>query len=168
MFQSTLPRGERPTAPGSTAPGSGVSIHAPARGATNFRRVGWNRRCVSIHAPARGATKSPGIKLMALRVSIHAPARGATNTDPLMVGSFAVSIHAPARGATPTSCSSRGGLVCFNPRSREGSDQHFITGLPCLRQFQSTLPRGERLMKKIIKAIVMWVSIHAPARGATH
>ncbi len=34
MFQSTRPRGARPKPPGRTPPGSAVSIHAPARGAT--------------------------------------------------------------------------------------------------------------------------------------
>ena len=57
---------------------------------------------VSIHAPARGATRWPTQSRIARRVSIHAPARGATRK---LVGELvlpAVSIHAPARGATCT------------------------------------------------------------------
>ncbi len=55
-FQSTLPRGERPPPGQDFLLLGGISIHAPARGAT--RRC-W--RCsetlsISIHAPARGAT----------------------------------------------------------------------------------------------------------------
>ena len=55
---------------------------------------------VSIHAPARGATQLLGITRRGVQVSIHAPARGATfpGSDPL--NGQHVSIHAPARGAT--------------------------------------------------------------------
>ena len=81
---------------------TGVSIHAPARGATVFNAVTDYMRRVSIHAPARGATEDDtnicanhqfqsthprGVRLKSLaqkdkeeRVSIHAPARGATLT----------------------------------------------------------------------------------------
>ena len=34
----------------------GISIHAPARGATNRREIGCSHAQISIHAPARGAT----------------------------------------------------------------------------------------------------------------
>ena len=34
-------------------------------------------------------------------------------------------------------------------------------------EFQSTLPRGERLKRKFKRVIVINVSIHAPAWGAT-
>ena len=50
-----------------------------------------------------------------------------------------VSIHAPVKGAKLASWYGlRLKLPCFNPRSREGSEQH------CLRNgmFQSTLPEG--------------------------
>ena len=78
--------------------------------------------------------------------------------------------------------------LCFNPRSRAGSDcSHCRDGTTTL-QFQSTLPRGERLRVLAIRAcnksfnprsprgerqirfitiVVVIVSIHAPARGAT-
>ena len=43
------------------AKAGGVSIHAPARGATRKGRPQSRRRGVSIHAPARGAT--PGYRV---------------------------------------------------------------------------------------------------------
>ena len=55
-----------------------ISIHAPARGATD---CGFNFgviECISIHAPARGATNSFSLKDVCRKISIHAPARGAT------------------------------------------------------------------------------------------
>ena len=124
---------------------SGVSIHAPAKGATVgiiFIRCNVE---VSIHAPAKGATMGylTG-ETIDLQVSIHAPAKGATrvsecdrimwafqSTPPrrgrhvptaLLSGCPIVSIHAPAKGAT------QGGAILqqlngrFNPRPREGGD----------------------------------------------
>jgi len=60
LFQSTLPRGERRRRKGRNCPSQRVSIHAPARGATD--RFCGLYRCfyVSIHAPARGATMREG------------------------------------------------------------------------------------------------------------
>ena len=56
-----------------------------------------------------------------------------------------VSIHAPARGATRNRTFTTGYTPCFNPRSREGSDTLTKKIANQYRQFQSTLPRGERL-----------------------
>ena len=83
IFQSTLPRGERPGTPGTATPGTDfnprsregsdeklldkidnntISIHAPARGATDARPMTISTiPLISIHAPARGATSCPGI-----------------------------------------------------------------------------------------------------------
>ncbi len=77
----------------------------------------------------------------------------------------------------------------FNPRSRTGSDMRnkrqtdifgeFQSTLPhgerhcCASQkildhlFQSTLPHGERLSAEYVLKYIRYVSIHAPARGAT-
>ena len=77
----------------------------------------------------------------------------------------------------------------FNPRSREGSDHDRnrsvdssvisihapARGATCVlallldnfRQFQSTLPRGERLSLRFSRLVAILISIHAPARGAT-
>ena len=100
LFQSTRPHGARRLAALGACANAGVSIHAPARGATRPPagglppRAGFNPRArtgrdaiavqqlllflVSIHAPARGATLSPNNLYLLRTVSIHAPARGAT------------------------------------------------------------------------------------------
>ena len=78
-------------------------------------------------------------------ISIHAPARGATDQEPAPAGSDIISIHAPARGATNLLSLLDHFNRYFNPRSREGSDQVFPVLFVKSRQFQSTLPRGERL-----------------------
>ena len=103
---------------------------------------------------------------------------------------YRISIHAPARGATDLGRSTSAGVMDFNPRSREGSDESptnaelgakaFQSTLPrgerravepavrrCSR-FQSTLPRGERLATLSNLPEFGFISIHAPARGATN
>ena len=58
-------------------------------------------------------------------------------------------------------------LSDFNPRSREGSDNSYDFPGRLLWQFQSTLPRGERPLNRYIPTEADYISIHAPARGAT-
>ena len=105
-FQSTLPQGERQILYLLRFFDCTVSIHAPARGATEFLKRKRLEDEVSIHAPARGATRCHNQRQrVQLPVSIHAPARGATDIEPRFLAFF-----------------SR-----FNPRSRKGSDSLFIS-----------------------------------------
>ena len=59
------------------------------------------------------------------------------------------------------------GQIYFNPRSREGSDTTTVSNDAGAWIFQSTLPRGERLVDRMMTRIGRGISIHAPARGAT-
>ena len=78
-----------------------------------------------------------------------------------------ISIHAPTRGATESTCKSSCILSYFNPRSHEGSD-YFAADFADLKiRFQSTLPRGERLVIPFAYRTLSKISIHAPTRGAT-
>jgi len=56
---------------------------------------------------------------------------------------------------------------CFNPRLREGGDGFTSQALPCFISFQSTPPRGRRLVWATALAVLSVVSIHASAREAT-
>ena len=78
---------------------------------------------VSIHAPVKGATRPRRMRRLGLPVSIHAPVKGATSS--VSIGSISI--------------------LCFNPRSREGSDLMAVIGVVDITQ----------------------VSIHAPVKGAT-
>ena len=185
MFQSTLPRGERrqhfrsdllPFNEGSdlacAAPqGSSVSIHAPARGATDE---------ASANAPHSDSFNP----------------RSREGSDQCF-GFNLQSFNPRSREGSDTGCTAR--TLCFNPRSREGSDlaptrclkgsDTASTEPPALvsihapargatsgkyqqpfvrttRPFQSTLPRGER-QSTLPRGERLVVSIHAPARGAT-
>ena len=125
LFQSTLPRGERRTKNGNKFKITIISIHAPARGATDDDDDQDDDDYISIHAPARGATCRLLSSDRANTISIHAPARGATGTAAVtasaslefqstlprgerqyvygnIVNKSMISIHAPARGATLT------------------------------------------------------------------
>ena len=105
------------------------------------------------------------INIPTAQISIHAPAKGATDWSDKYRRLSAISIHAPAKGATDVENSIRsitefqstlprrerhrirqwyGAHDNFNPRSREGSD------IVCA----GLVSRG-------------WISIHAPAKGAT-
>ena len=64
QFQSTLPHGERPGRRNGECRAWGVSIHAPARGATAVRAMNNDSESVSIHAPARGATAKSDKQLL--------------------------------------------------------------------------------------------------------
>ncbi len=100
-------------------------------------------------------------------VSIHAPAWGATYKPMQSNADFLVSIHAPAWGATCRTASGEPYLSSFNPRSRVGSDSGLIPVFVSNNPFQSTLPRGERHFRNIQRCQGQYVSIHAPAWGAT-
>ena len=105
-FQSTPPRGGRRLINGwgggrTTRP---VSIHAPARGATD-PCTGWGTGIyVSIHAPARGATWAQKVSKKSKEECFNPRPRAGGDLRNLMAGGIGskVSIHAPARGATQT------------------------------------------------------------------
>ena len=55
----------------------------------------------------------------------------------------------------------------FNPRSREGSDFESFDKVMAHNKFQSALPRGERPHLLMTVPARFFISIRAPARGAT-
>ena len=144
----------------------GISIHAPARGATfchllallntrNFNprsREGSdstygivaNDTHISIHAPARGATSSHPCRIVNAIISIHAPARGATHTIFYVIKICSISIHAPARGATSATFTFPAHSRSFQSTLPRGERLSRSSPFDRPRRFQSTLPRGER------------------------
>ena len=167
-FQSTPPRGGRRHRPRRAGAVQSVSIHAPARGATPPAAEYGHRAARFNPRPRAGGDFCENILRCERSVSIHAPARGATEPQ----------AYDAKQGAS------------FNPRPRAGGD----VGLSMLDDqgnvFQSTPPRGGRLIAEIARISsccfnprpraggdiplqlvpeYSWhVSIHAPARGATH
>ena len=101
---------------------------------------------------------------------------------------YQISIHAPARGATAVGFSVYYQRDDFNPRSREGSDHAYKTGLNYVTDFNPRSREGSDGTGNICRAYIFnfnprsregsdglptnlstsfTISIHAPARGAT-
>ena len=77
-FQFTRPQGARRASPPGRPRSRGFNSRA-RKGRDDVKADGEDGVGVSIHAPARGATTSGQQTQPIRRVSIHAPARGATN-----------------------------------------------------------------------------------------
>ena len=77
-----------------------------------------------------------------------------------------VSIHAPAKGATLSEYPLFHLHQCFNPRSREGSDDLDLYWFYAPNSFNPRSREGSDIPITKMKLITL-VSIHAPAKGAT-
>ena len=142
-FQFTRPRGARPRRNRDAfAIGSFNSRAREGRDVTYYGNDG-GVICVSIHAPARGATMRSAFRLSCLKFQFTRP-RGARR---------------PTRFRSTSQ-------QCFNSRAREGRDSQLRLITLSQPKFQFTRPRGARQMIGL-GAQAVWVSIHAPARGAT-
>ena len=93
-----------------------------------------------------GSDKKEDVSSADSGISIHAPAKGATNPRQVISAPYRISIHAPAKGATSSNTVLFTISTDFNPRSREGSDVLLPYQSMTHSQFQSTLPRRERLV----------------------
>ena len=122
IFQSTLPRRERL---------SNTVFHN-------------NAPFISIHAPAKGATNTTMVYAKVYEISIHAPAKGATCfcSSSSSIDIFQSTL--PRRERRYISNWRYRLYHNFNPRSREGSDVSPSYHLHSSQTFQSTLPRRER------------------------
>ncbi len=172
-FQSTRPRGARPTRVRGESPStSGFNPRARAGRDADRARGDPDPRPVSIHAPARGATRAwaprrpgatsfnpraragrdrPAQSLVSISYTFQSTRpRGARPAANKAEGLPAlVSIHAPARGATLLSAYGIEETRGFNPRARAGRDRT-DEGVSCLQfRFQSTRPRGARLLRAL-------------------
>ena len=144
-----------------------ISIHAPAKGATqhdtgkkvvNIFQSTLPRRerlCAQEHAKCVESFQStlPRRERLFGRRCIFLPQQ--------------ISIHAPAKGATSQVDEGMDIIVQFQstlPR-RERHVQELITGKS--HGFQSTLPRRERRGITLSQDLAYPISIHAPAKGAT-
>ena len=145
---------------------------------------------ISIHAPARGATEIKEMTCQIKDISIHAPARGATALTRLSNPTDEIFQSTLPRGERQPPGSDDDGLERnFNPRSREGSDQIFHTLCGFCGNFNPRSREGSDCMCRIRRFYLVHfnprsregsdlslpeetttthiISIHAPARGAT-
>jgi len=112
-------------------------------GCDDGRLLGLLRIGVSIHAPAWGATCNHKRQAKYHKVSIHAPAWGATSNLSLAFFTALVSIHAPAWGATVHFSTWRpvSKFQSTHPHGVRQQGRNFAT---IVFTFQSTHPHGVR------------------------
>ena len=122
---------------------------------------------ISIHAPARGATNTISV-ISGYCLDFNPRSREGSDSMVLHVGirMFSISIHAPARGATIHMTFLAPKYRYFNPRSREGSDALLSALLYCFSISIHAPARGATLINSRAYSTPC-ISIHAPARGAT-
>ena len=164
MFQSTPPRGGRPIIPFKMADPTEFQS-TPPRGGRQGLRVERYRPGVSIHAPAWGATNDGVGHFSDNCVSIHAPAWGATNVRVRVLEGHSVSIHAPAWGATMQVSLAGTGLTFQSTPPRGGRQglrvERYRPGVSIHAPAWGATALTHRIHPRRI------VSIHAPAWGAT-
>ena len=141
-FQFTLPHGERH--PAHATRFVMLGFNSRSRMGSDFLSFGVGvDDGVSIHAPAWGATSGAGTEETEDVVSIHAPAWGATRACGWSREPTSVSIHAPAWGATVPSRRRRGRRR-FQFTLPHGERHVRASNDLSEEQFQFTLPHGER------------------------
>ena len=142
---------------------------------------------ISIRAPARGATSSHKRHVAGSRFQSALPRGERHNMVGYCQSHRDFNPRSREGSDDGTQLSVRYGCY-FNPRSREGSDQSHKPRTAILQAFQSALPRGERRLIALlmilfynfnprsregsdtckgISSYQLKISIRAPARGAT-
>ena len=147
---------------------SRISIHAPAKGATNIYRFAIVKGTFQSTLPRRERLSIIPPDLYQSTISIHAPAKGATELVAI-AGSMDTLFQStlPRRERRCAGVFTRAGNRDFNPRSREGSDGHNTGKLYAITSNFNPRSR-EGSDAKVVKIFVCCgISIHAPAKGAT-
>ena len=143
---------------------------------------------ISIHAPTRGATIFPALEIFRCTFQSTLPRGERQEYDPDEVMEMFISIHAPTRGATLMPCAPPKRLI-FQSTLPRGERRSLTANKEMYLEFQSTLPRGERPLKHKKSSLFYYfnprshegsdsnntltsfcvkpISIHAPTRGAT-
>ena len=121
---------------------------------------------VSIHAPARGATSIMRLVPSVLRFQFTLP-RGERPPEGKMLVNRKLFQFTLPRGERLWSIANRQRCKCFNSRSREGSDGLVGSAYGRTLGFNSRSREGSDKEPLDVVPIVLSVSIHAPARGAT-
>ena len=167
LFQSTLPRRERPDLSMNCTIFNIISIHAPAKGATNCLSHMHLQSYYFNPRSREGSDVRLSCRAVLPWISIHAPAKGATDHVHYFRVICVISIHAPAKGATNAPSSLASDPRNFNPRSREGSDAEKRENPLLFFRISIHAPaKGATEMLNYVDGYPV-ISIHAPAKGAT-
>ena len=145
-----------------------ISIHAPTKGATTFKKKPTIKKLISIHAPTKGATPQISKYYYIHSISIHAPTKGATSFIIKLCcfqTKFQSTLPRRERHHIANGYENDGLFQSTLPR-RERQLTGCIT-IPNIK-FQSTLPRRERQSDQKRCISMKAISIHAPTKGATY
>ena len=166
-FQSTLPRRERRGTRVYVKCDFHISIHAPAKGATRYRAVPRSQAAFQSTLPRRERPVSIAQEQTQSLFQSTLPRRERREHAEADKRRRLISIHAPAKGATPAKHLGCFFLRHFNPRSREGSDNH-TGGVLVLGIISIHAPaKGATVLFCSLMISPFGISIHAPAKGAT-
>mgnify|MGYP005758370039 CR=1 FL=1 len=144
----------------------GISIHAPARGATYIALILLYLLCHFYPRSRKGSDQIRSKRNYCLRYFYPRSRKGSDLIHLFSIKEINISIHAPARGATPEPEQLELELYYFYPRSRKGSDARQILSVSIPRDFYPRSRKGSDIIYGQNPAIHR-ISIHAPARGAT-
>ena len=143
-----------------------ISIHIPAWGTTAGRKVSQLLRSISIHVPAWGTTTALN-ELQELYNDFNPRSR--VGNDPVFFQDcvdIRISIHVPAWGTTAAGSAVS---ICSIFQSTFPRGERLLSGGAGIGdlQFQSTFPRGERHWHDHPECSRVQISIHVPAWGTT-
>jgi len=142
-----------------------VSIHAPARGATEYMPDIVCKYLVSIHAPARGATKM-NVECLTEVLFQSTPLREGRLISETLLVRIILFQSTPLREGRHEAVSACTRPPCFNPRPCARGDGHRFRYPRGIFSFNPRpCARGDFFL--LLFELVFDVSIHAPARGAT-
>ena len=144
-----------------------ISIHAPTRGATYAQSATENVDVYFNPRSHEGSDLRQSASTCQKSFQSTLPRGERQAADSIQARKGIISIHAPTRGATKQYRAKTNVNAKFQSTLPRGERQ--ISTYPVLwrQKFQSTLPRGERLPVQINILPALFISIHAPTRGAT-
>ncbi len=166
-FQSTRPRGARPSQADRHRRVYYVSIHAPAWGATRWALIRLST--IAGFNPRARVGRDLTLPTPPSDPSSFNP-RARVGRDSTLTGGYSATAKFQStrpRGARPLYSSCCRGCSKFQSTRPRGArpSTDFISPPP--RSFQSTRPRGARHYQRQARQHIFRVSIHAPAWGAT-
>ena len=141
-FQSTLPRGERPSSFSPHIITSLFQSTLPRGERRQFRGFKRNPCRISIHAPARGATYCFG-SVSAYCYNFNPRSREGSDSRLLLFIIFLMNFNPRSREGSDLSFTGPfRGHANFNPRSREGSDTTTLPVVFCVPYFNPRSREG--------------------------
>ena len=167
VFQSTLPRGERPKEDLAQERYLTISIHAPTRGATRASVIVSSTVSFQSTLPRGERQKIAGFPGSNWRFQSTLP-RGERRSTASGLSGFSSNFNPRSHEGSDAGRGYRAGRCRnFNPRSHEGSDLGISLVQICPTLISIHAPTRGATEPQGIGMSELLISIHAPTRGAT-